>query len=346
MSFEINTPSVVLSFKMRVIWLLACLQDFRLYTDYCTNYSKGNDYLEQALANNTDLQTFIQECQQKLDHSLPLHSHLIKPVQRILKYPLLLEELVKNFDDTHAAYSTAEEACRKMTEVAAHINSSFCKPAKKNSLTPNAIAKIRSKEVEGLQRRRTLNPASSADHQKSPTSTPFLTLGHSKRCSSVEPGDMSTVDRASLRNHRRKGSRKGRGLRRMSVDDLSSSEEDHLARVSDLKSFFENLNKSDATAVTKSPVVEVAPLEHRQWSVFEDQSRQEEKKKKKHKEQRGGKEDEGRTHVEWPPLRKTGVRLVSPQPSTQAATSKFSSAKGAGKEQSKSKGYVKKKQDS
>ena len=58
---------------------------------------------------------------------------------------------------------------------------------------------------------------------------------------------MSTVDRASLRNHRRKGSRKGRGLRRMSVDDLSSSEEDHLARVSDLKSFFENLNKSDAT---------------------------------------------------------------------------------------------------
>jgi hypothetical protein len=90
-------------------------------------------------------------------------------VQRILKYPLLLEELVKNFDDTHAAYSTAEvriylvgiyshavcafvftttctstlshhatmpntpppnpqEACRKMTEVAAHINSSFCKP--------------------------------------------------------------------------------------------------------------------------------------------------------------------------------------------------------------------------
>ena len=30
----------------------------------------------------------------KLHHSLPLHSHLIKPVQRILKYPLLLEVLI------------------------------------------------------------------------------------------------------------------------------------------------------------------------------------------------------------------------------------------------------------
>ena len=59
---------------------------------------------------------------------------------------------------------------------------------------------------------------------------------------------MSTADRAaSLRNHRRKEKRKGRGLRRMSADDLSGSEEDHLARVSDLKSFFENLNKTDTT---------------------------------------------------------------------------------------------------
>ena len=93
------------------------------------------------------------------------------------------------------------------------------------------------------------------------------------------------------------------------------------------------------TAVVKSPVVELAPLEHREWSVFEE--RMEERKKKEHA---GGKED-GRTHVEWPPLRKTGFRLVSPQPLSQGTASKPSSAKSSGKEHSKSRGYVKKKQD-
>ena len=34
-------------------------QDFGLYTEYCTNYSKGNEYLEQSLATSSDLQTFI-----------------------------------------------------------------------------------------------------------------------------------------------------------------------------------------------------------------------------------------------------------------------------------------------
>ena len=32
----------------------------------------------------------IQQCQNDLEHALPLHSHLIKPVQRILKYHLML----------------------------------------------------------------------------------------------------------------------------------------------------------------------------------------------------------------------------------------------------------------
>ena len=39
--------------------LLVVMQDFGLYTEYCTNYSKGNEYLEQSLANSSDLQTFI-----------------------------------------------------------------------------------------------------------------------------------------------------------------------------------------------------------------------------------------------------------------------------------------------
>lgn len=87
------------------------------------------------------------------------------------------------------------------------------------------------------------------------TSFKSLTLGHSKRSVSVEPGDISTADRAHLRNRQRRKNQKKRGRRHMSVEDMypdehattSSSEEDHLARVSELKSFFENLDKAAAT---------------------------------------------------------------------------------------------------
>jgi hypothetical protein len=33
----------------------------------------------------------LQECQKKLDHKLSLDSYLLKPVQRITKYQLLLK---------------------------------------------------------------------------------------------------------------------------------------------------------------------------------------------------------------------------------------------------------------
>lgn len=34
---------------------------------------------------------FLRECQERLRHALPLGAYLLKPVQRILKYHLLLQ---------------------------------------------------------------------------------------------------------------------------------------------------------------------------------------------------------------------------------------------------------------
>lgn len=50
----------------------------------------------------------LQRCQHELGHSLPLSSQLIKPVQRILKYRLLLEELNKHFDQHHPDFGTIQ----------------------------------------------------------------------------------------------------------------------------------------------------------------------------------------------------------------------------------------------
>ncbi|XP_016377851.1 pleckstrin homology domain-containing family G member 3-like [Sinocyclocheilus rhinocerous] len=58
----------------------------------------------------------------KLKRSLPLGSYLLKPVQRILKYHLLLQEIAKHFDPEEDGYDVVIEAIDSMTGVAWYIN--------------------------------------------------------------------------------------------------------------------------------------------------------------------------------------------------------------------------------
>ena len=50
--------------------------------------------------NNVPLREFLRARNPKQQHSATLESYLIKPIQRILKYPLLLRQL-KELTDTH-----------------------------------------------------------------------------------------------------------------------------------------------------------------------------------------------------------------------------------------------------
>lgn len=68
---------------------------FRLYSFYCQNISRS----EQLRENSLELNTFFQACQRKLGHKLPLAAYLLKPVQRITKYQLLLKDLLKYSDE-------------------------------------------------------------------------------------------------------------------------------------------------------------------------------------------------------------------------------------------------------
>lgn len=49
-------------------------------------------------------------------------SQLIKPVQRIMRYHLLLKELVRYTPENHSGYKSLEEGLQKMKDVAAAIN--------------------------------------------------------------------------------------------------------------------------------------------------------------------------------------------------------------------------------
>jgi cell division control protein 24 len=99
--------------------------DFGQYREYCTHFTDANLFLLKAMADNEKLKLFITQCQQDLEHQLPLHSHLIKPVQRILKYQLMLQEMLKYIDEGDVIHPDVKEAMTKMKNVAEEINTSF-----------------------------------------------------------------------------------------------------------------------------------------------------------------------------------------------------------------------------
>ncbi|XP_027028120.2 pleckstrin homology domain-containing family G member 3 isoform X2 [Tachysurus fulvidraco] len=94
---------------------------FEIYTQYCTNYPNSVATLTECMRNKT-LAKFFRDRQASLQHSLPLGAYLLKPVQRILKYHLLLQEIAKHFDPEEEGYDVVEDAIVTMTGVAWYIN--------------------------------------------------------------------------------------------------------------------------------------------------------------------------------------------------------------------------------
>ncbi|XP_068934626.1 pleckstrin homology domain-containing family G member 2 isoform X2 [Petaurus breviceps papuanus] len=102
-------------------------EEFDIYTLYCMNYPSSMALLRD-LSLSPPVAQWLQERQAQLRHSLPLQSFLLKPVQRILKYHLLLQELGKHWPEGAGAEQgpggreVVEDAIVSMTAVAWYIN--------------------------------------------------------------------------------------------------------------------------------------------------------------------------------------------------------------------------------
>ncbi|CAL4062510.1 unnamed protein product, partial [Meganyctiphanes norvegica] len=94
---------------------------FVIYTEYCTKYPRTMSVLTELMRSEQAVRAF-REKQVALGHTLPLGSYLLKPVQRILKYHLLLGNIVKHFEKDKPGYSEVVDALSSMTEMAHHIN--------------------------------------------------------------------------------------------------------------------------------------------------------------------------------------------------------------------------------
>ncbi|XP_078505511.1 pleckstrin homology domain-containing family G member 1 isoform X2 [Lissotriton helveticus] len=96
-------------------------EDFHIYTQYCTNYPRSVAVLTECMRNKM-VSKFFRDRQEVLQHSLPLGSYLLKPVQRILKYHLLLHEIANRLEKDIEGYDVVMEAIDTMQRVAWHIN--------------------------------------------------------------------------------------------------------------------------------------------------------------------------------------------------------------------------------
>lgn len=95
------------------------MEDFQIYEKYCQNKPRSESLWRQFSDS-----IFFQECQRKLDHKLSLDSYLLKPVQRITKYQLLLKEMLKYSKNCEGA-EDLQEALNSILGILKAVNDSM-----------------------------------------------------------------------------------------------------------------------------------------------------------------------------------------------------------------------------
>jgi len=98
----------------------------RVYGDYLRNHDLANQRLAR-LQSVPQVSLWLNECHtyaSDITTAWDLDSLLVKPVQRILKYPLLLKTLVEATPADHPDYSALAIAMKQMTDISIRINES------------------------------------------------------------------------------------------------------------------------------------------------------------------------------------------------------------------------------
>ncbi|KAG1928466.1 T-lymphoma invasion and metastasis-inducing protein [Pimephales promelas] len=94
---------------------------FKIYSAFCASHTKVPKVLTKAKTDPV-FKAFLAERNPRQQHSSTLESYLIKPIQRVLKYPLLLRELHSLTDPDSEEHYHLDVAMKAMNKVASHIN--------------------------------------------------------------------------------------------------------------------------------------------------------------------------------------------------------------------------------
>uniref|UniRef100_A0AAR2IXK5 MCF.2 cell line derived transforming sequence-like 2 n=1 Tax=Pygocentrus nattereri TaxID=42514 RepID=A0AAR2IXK5_PYGNA len=95
------------------------IEELQIYEKYCQNKPRS-----EALWRQCGDSMFFQECQKQLDHKLSLDAYLLKPVQRITKYQLMLKEMLKCSKNSEGT-AELEEALATVLDIIKSVNDSM-----------------------------------------------------------------------------------------------------------------------------------------------------------------------------------------------------------------------------
>lgn len=98
----------------------ARVEGFKVYAQYCSTYGRAVEIINQAT--NMALHQWLDARNPRQDQSGSLASYMIKPVQRVLKYPLLLREMASHLEESPAAKQRVLSALDGLSRLAGHIN--------------------------------------------------------------------------------------------------------------------------------------------------------------------------------------------------------------------------------
>uniref|UniRef100_A0A8C6JNG7 Uncharacterized protein n=1 Tax=Melopsittacus undulatus TaxID=13146 RepID=A0A8C6JNG7_MELUD len=135
MSGGSSLAKVFLEFKERLL----------IYGRYCSHMEYAQNTLNHLLANREDVRQKVEECTLKVqDGKFKLQDLLVVPMQRVLKYHLLLKELLSHSSD-RPEKQQLKEALEAMQDLAMYINE-----VKRDKETLKKISEFQS-SIENLQ---------------------------------------------------------------------------------------------------------------------------------------------------------------------------------------------------
>ncbi|CAF2190332.1 unnamed protein product [Rotaria magnacalcarata] len=91
------------------------------YFEYCNCRSQANKYLQSKVELNEQFRSYLQVFQSKTG-GLSLNGFLTKPIQRVTRYPLLIEKILKHTPINHPDYRSIQQAFECARQLNKRIN--------------------------------------------------------------------------------------------------------------------------------------------------------------------------------------------------------------------------------
>uniref|UniRef100_A0A3Q3AGH6 FERM, ARHGEF and pleckstrin domain-containing protein 2 n=1 Tax=Kryptolebias marmoratus TaxID=37003 RepID=A0A3Q3AGH6_KRYMA len=95
------------------------------FTTFLQKHDEVLTELEKASKRLKKLETVYKEFELQKVCYLPLNTFLLKPIQRLMHYKLILERLCKHYSPAHRDYDDCKEALKEVAEIATQLQSSL-----------------------------------------------------------------------------------------------------------------------------------------------------------------------------------------------------------------------------